>query len=538
MNRRAFLKAGTMVGFGVASGLYSNLLRADSETGSLIPPQYQKAIQDRLRWVDQQVAQGPYLPKWDSLFLFNEAPEWFRDAKLGIYFHWGVYTVPAYGSEWYPRLMHLKGHRVYRYHLQKYGGPEKFPYHKFIPMFRAEHFDPDQWADLFVRAGAKFAGPVAEHHDGFSMWASQVNPWNAGKMGPKRDVVGELEKAIRSRGLKFVTTFHHARRRNWYPRVKGWATTSTDPMLRMLYANLPDDLCDRLWLAKLGEVIDWYHPDLIWFDGRLEDVAEPYHLRFLACYLNGAANWGKEVVVTTKGHDFPPEVSIEDFEKGRLDRLTDYAWLTDDTISTGSWGYTQNLRIKPPHRVLHDFIDIVSKNGCLLLNISPRSDGIIPQNQQEVLLELGKWLKINGEAIYCTRPWFTFGEGPTRLQRGGHFVRGVEYTSKDIRYTRSQDGRTLYAIVLGWPQERELTLTSLLVHKAAPGRVQLLGFDRPLPFRVNEHKQLVVQWPQVEASTLPSKYAYVLKLTEFHFGLHPVAAKEIAQRTAARGKRK
>lgn len=385
------------------------LSRAECETN----------INHQIAKMAEGVAAGPYQANWPSLGAHNEAPEWFRDAKIGIYFHWGVYSVPAYGNEWYAQRMHLKtGNKsYYDHHAKTYGEPDKFPYHNFIPMFKAEKFDPEEWADLFVKAGAKYAGPVCEHHDGYCMWASKLTPWNAGDTGPRRDLVGDLEKAIRGRGLKFVTSFHHERTRGWYPRVAGWPTTTADPQLQLLYMNIDETLFDKMFQANLGEVIDRYQPDLMWFDGQMQLIPEPYHLNFLAYYFNQARKWGREVMVTTKKLQYPQEVSVLDFEKGRAGALTPYPWLNDDTISTGSWCYTADLQIKPAVQVLHDFIDAVSKNGQLLLNISPKADGTIPQDQRACLLAIGGWLKANGEAIYNTRPWLEYGKARTHSRR-------------------------------------------------------------------------------------------------------------------------
>jgi len=512
---------------GVALGLAIAIALGCSAAGAgEIPTRYQKAIEAQLARVDEGVAAGPYKPDWKDLGRHTAAPEWFRDAKFGIYWHWGVYAVPAYGNEWYPKWMHTKKGRrsYYKHHVETYGEPDKFGYHDFVPMFKAEHFDAEAWAELIAKAGARYAGPVCEHHDGFAMWASELTPWNAGAKGPKRDITGELAKAIRKRGMRFVTTFHHERTRTWYPRVEGWPTTSTDPELRMLYANVAEELFNQIFLAKLGEVIGKYQPDLIWFDGQMTQIQTPYHLRFLACYFNRAAKWGRDVVVTTKKHQYPPAVSVEDFEKGRMNRLTDFCWLTDDTISLGSWCYTANLRIKPASRVLHDFIDIVSKNGCLLLNISPKSDGTIPAEQRRVLLEMGAWLKVNGEAIYSTRPWLAFGEGPSRVGKSGSFTRGVAYTWRDVRYTRSKDGQAVYAIVLGWPEGATLALTAPLVEGAEGGKVELLGYGKPLTHKVSEAKQLVIGLPALGEAERPSRHACVLKLTGFKLALNPKAA--------------
>lgn len=408
---------------------------------------------------------GPYTANWESLKKHNEAPKWFLDAKFGIYFHWGVYSVPAFGNEWYPRHMHMKNKREHKHHLEKYGDPAKFGYHDFIPRFKAEKFDPEAWADLFVKAGARFAGPVAEHHDGFSMWDSKLTPYNSKNMGPKRDILGELAKSLRKRGLKVVATFHHARNQGHYPRVEGWPTT--DPKHSLLYGNMPRDKFLKQWKGKLVEVIDKYQPDLMWFDSWLNEIPEKIRQEYLAYYFNRAGKWGKDVVVTYKQNDLPRDVAVQDFEKGRANRLTEYTWLTDDTISRGSWCYTQNLRIKPTSEVLHVLIDIVSKNGQLLLNISPKADGTIPEDQKKVLLGVGAWLKQFGECIYDTRPFFDFGEGPTRLAKGGHFVKMKGgYKPQDIRYTRK--GKTVYAIQLGWPGAgRQVVLTSFAKDKPA-----------------------------------------------------------------------
>ncbi len=263
----------------------------------------------------------------------NEEPDWFKDAKLGIYFHWGVYSVPAFGNEWYPRTMHFLDSEVGKHHLENYGHPSEFGYHDFVPMFKAEHFDANEWADLFKKAGARFAGPVAEHHDGYSMWDSEVTPWNAMDTGPKRDITGELATALRQRDMKLITTFHHAKhlqrfdslpdreggqgyRNSHYPYFVGMPTRSTDPKLRMLYGNIPEqEWLEKVWFGKLNEVIDKYQPDIIWFDSWLDQIPEAYQQKFCATYLNKAQEWGKEVVIVRKQDDLPLDVSVDDLEK-------------------------------------------------------------------------------------------------------------------------------------------------------------------------------------------------------------------------------
>ena len=448
----------------------------------------------------------PYEPNWDSLAKHEAAPEWFQDAKFGIYFHWGVYSVPAYGSEWYPRFMHMEEHPVAKHHREKYGHPSEFGYHDFVPQFTAEHFDPEEWADLFRRAGARFAGPVAEHHDGFSMWDSEVTPWNAMDKGPKRDIAGELEDAVKDRGMKFITTFHHARnlqrhdpgpdnryRTSHYPFHAGMPPTSDDPELRYLYGNIPEEQwLEEIWLGKLTEVVDKYSPDIMWFDSWLDRIPEQYRQRFCAYYLNHAKQQGKEVVIIRKQDDLPLSFTVDDLEKSRKNELAEDPWMTDETVSTGSWSYTEGLEIKPPIDVLHVLIDIVSKNGVLLLNISPKADGTIPQEQKDVLFTIGEWLDHYGEAIYGTRPWYIHGEGPTVEPEGPfkhheEFLK-IKYSPEDVRYTTKEN--KIYAMTMGKPDKKQITLASF-----APGSmpqpieitsVRLMGSKRKLKWSLGQ----------------------------------------------------
>ena len=476
---------------------------------------------------DGDAGSGPYIAKWNLLKKHNAAPEWFRDAKFGIYFHWGVYSVPAFGSEWYARRMYVKGRPEYRHHVATYGDPSKFGYHNFVPMFKAEKFDADRWAELFKQAGARFAGPVAEHHDGFSMWASKLTPWNAKDMGPKRDIAGELAAAIRKRGMRFITTFHHSRNNQrqvkkngklvwtgYYPHIEGWPTASEDPKLRLLYGNIPRKQFLELWKGKLLEVIDNYQPDILWFDSKLNQIPEKYVTEFLAYYFNKAYENGKEVVVTYKERGLPAEIGVEDFERGRENRITEHAWLTDDTISlpeSHSWGYTNELKIKSTEYLLHVLIDIVSKNGQLLLNISPRADGTIPENQRKVLLGIGGWLGKYGEAIYGTRPFVVFGEGPTRLKSGGEYARTkLQYKPEDIRFTTKNN--IVYAIQLGWPGANHETLLESFSAKFRQGSlkiksVSMLGSAEKIAWSLRKDGLAVTS-----SSSAPDKTAVVFKI--------------------------
>lgn len=449
---------------------------------------YGENFEEKLRRPEYTAPSGPYTPEWESLVNHTSAPDWFRDAKFGIYAHWGVYSVPAFYNEWYPLFMYDTANVVYKHHVETHGSPLEFGYPDFVPMFTAKNFDAAAWAQLFKDAGARFAGPVAEHHDGFAMWRTEWTPWNAAEKGPKRDVVGELEKAVREQGLRFLTSFHHGRNELWekngkwegfYSFVKKYFPALLEnPERAIMYGNLPRNIFLQKWEGELKEVVNQYKPDLIWFDDDLSVAPDSLVARFLDFYFNKAAAEGRAVVVTCKSDQIPMNIGVKDYERGRADKMMELPWLTDDAIGDNSWGYVEGLKLKTSDYIIHELIDIVSKNGNLLLNISPRYDGSIPEEQQIILREIGQWLGENGEAIYGTRPWKVFGEGPTQLKKGGSFVEKVDYTAEDIRYTRKSD--TVYAITLGWPGSgKRVTLRSFVetgIHASVDIKsVSLLG---------------------------------------------------------------
>ncbi len=470
-----------------------------------------------------------YLPDLESLKKVNPAPEWFKDAKFGIYFHWGVYSVPAYANEWYPRNMYMEGSRENAHHKEVYGAPADWPYHNFItgandlkgnyvqfkPRLKSEGgaFDPDEWAQLFADAGAKYAGPVAEHHDGFSMWASKVNPWNAKDMGPQLDLAGLLTDAIRKQNLKVIMSMHHAFNiTGFYDAVP----QRDDPVLQILYGQQGTEKNVALWSAKLKEIIDVYKPDIIWQDFNLHKIPENALLGFLAYYYNKASEWNKEVVATYKD-GLNTECAVLDFERGGPADITEKYWLTDDAISSSSWCYTEGIGYYSPKQVLHGFLDRISKNGNLLLNISPMADGTIPQEQKDILLAMGAWLKKYGEAVYATRTWEKYGEGPTLMGAGqGVFTEPAEGTAMDIRYTQSKDNKTLYAIMLGWDKgQKGITLTSL-----APNNVDLRTLKSVTLINAEAGKYLPLKYsqnPEGLTISLPDRsfeeMAYVIRLT-------------------------
>ena len=485
-------------------------------------------------------------PNWRSL-REHRTPQWLKDAKFGIYTHWGPYSVPACGKNgsWYPYNMYRpetsRDPGQTEYHRKTYGGPERFGYKDFIPLFTGEKFDPEEWAELFKSAGAQFAGPVGEHHDGFTMWDTELSEWNAVKMGPKRDVVGELERAIRGQGMRFMVALHHAENWWFYPHwVKGYDTA--DPRYAGLYGpphNLdgplgpaatrpqergtgfthiwPFELQDKpskefldLWKAKTLEVIDKYRPDLLWWDFALERIQEQYRQEFLAHYYNRAVEWGKEVAVTYKYNHLVPGSAVIDLELGRFKDLTYHDWVTDTSIDDqGAWSYVRDAAFKSVTSLVHNLVDNVSKNGYLLLNVGPHADGTIPEAAQERLRELGKWLVLNGEAIYGTTPWLSYGEGPTQMAAEGAFSeeQEVEYTGQDIRFT-TKDG-ALYAICLGWPREQvRIASVAPILYQSEISSVTLLGHEGVLNWRLTPD-DLIIDTPRER----PCDHAYVFKIT-------------------------
>ncbi|HEY5089314.1 MAG TPA: alpha-L-fucosidase, partial [Polyangia bacterium] len=443
-------------------------------------------------WPFAAVAQTPtnFTASWASVDQHNPAPEWFQDAKFGIYFHWGAFGTAAYESEWYPRNMFNKGDGAYTHHLNTYGDPfGNWGYDKFITgaTDKSGHFvqfapklvsnggawDPDAMAQLIVDAGAWFAGPVAEHHDGFSMWDSTANAWNSAQKGPMLNMAALHEQAFRKKGLKFLMAMHHAYHFTGYYQ---YVPAQTDPMLKLLYGQQGSTAENQLWLAKLKEIIDEFKPDIIWQDFNLPQVDEAMRLQFLSSYYNAALSWNKEVVATYKD-GFDNKGEVFDYERGGAGDITNPYWLTDDAVSPSSWCYTTGMGYYTAAQEIDTFIDHVSKNGSLLLNISPMPDGSIPQQQKDLLNAFGAFLKQFGSAIYNTRAWLVYGEGPTKIG-GGSFSGPVAGTASDVRYTASKDGDAVYAILLGWPGNgKQVTLASVTPSRfsVGSGKVYLFG---------------------------------------------------------------
>jgi alpha-L-fucosidase len=475
-----------------------------------------KKVEESVKKIEGVIAKGPYSASWDSLEKFK-VPKWYEDAKFGIFIHWGVYCVPAFGSEWYPRNMYLKDNTVFKHDLETYGPQSRFGYKDFIPMFKAEKFNAGRWAELFKKSGAKYVVPVAEHHDGFPMYASDLTEWCAAKMGPKRDVAGELAAAVRKQGLHFGVSSHRAEHWWFYNGGTTFDSDVNDPRYSGLYGPAQSDKVQPNseyldnWLARAAEIVDKYHPEIVWFDWWIEQPAfKPYLQMFAAFYYNRAAEWKRAVAINYKMKAYPEHAAVLDIERGQLDTLRPIFWQTDTSVGEKSWGYIKDEKFRTPESLIGELVDIVSKNGCLLLNIGPKSDGTIPDEVQKVLLDMGKWLSVNGQAIYATRPWKVYGEGPTKVVAGSFKDTATSgYTAQDIRFTAKGD--TLYAIALAWPEDGKLIIKSLAADseltKRDIKRVQRLGSKAKVKW-TRTADGLIVELPDEK----PGNYAFALKI--------------------------
>ena len=442
------------------------------------------------------IADGPFKPAMDSLKQY-QCPEWFRDAKFGIWAHWGPQAVPMDG-DWYARGMYEPGNKHYKYHLAHYGHPSEFGYKDIIPLWKAEKWDPDRLMQLYQKAGAKYFVSMGTHHDNFFLWNSKLHNWNAVNMGPKRDVVGDWQKAAQKYGLKFGVSEHLGASFTWFqsshradktgPKA-GVPYDGADPKWQDLY-HFPAEPGDKDWYSKnpkwqqqwyseIQELVDNYHPDLLYTDGGvpfgneagLSMIAHLYnssaarnggHLALASpkaidqtLYNSNAARHGGHAEVVYNCKQKSEGRWVEDLERGIMRKIDPYPWQTDTSI--GDWYYNRNWKFRPVSWVIHMLVDNVSKNGNLLLNVVQRPDGSLDPEVEEMLQQLAQWNAIHGEAIFGTRPWLVYGESSVKV-KGGNFGEDYKYNAREIRFTTK--GATLYAIALGWPADGKLVVKS------------------------------------------------------------------------------
>ena len=490
-------------------------------------------------------------PNWESLSSY-EVPEWFRDAKLGIWAHWSPQCVPEMG-DWYARSMYIQGHPDYQYHLEHYGHPSKFGYKDICNLWKAEHWDPEALMARYKRAGAKYFTALGNHHCNFDAWNSRHHQWNSLNVGPKKDIVSGWEKAACAQGLRFGVTIHSTPSRTWrqfFPVTFG--SDKEGPLAGVPYdGNLTKEDGKGLWwegmdpqelytrphpygsdpdpefvenvILRVKDVIDQYHPDLLYFDDALQPIfdlgtflgMQDIAPEIAAYYYNASLDWHGKVDVVLNIKDVPAHLQkpvVQDMERKRLSEIEPFPWQTDTCI--GAWHYQRDLKYKGVREKVVDLIDIVSKNGNMLLNIPMRGDGTIDEAEERFLDGFTQWMDINSEGIYGTRPWIVYGEGPSTQNTGQ--VSGkisdseqAAYTAQDIRFT--QKGKDLFAFLLAWPEDGQAVIQSLKVGSGVPPEqiqgIRLLGRPGELTWRQDErglHVQMTVQ--------KPCEHAYSLKI--------------------------
>ncbi|MFZ4507287.1 MAG: alpha-L-fucosidase [Fimbriimonas sp.] len=464
--------------------------------------------------------QPRFEPTWESLKQF-QAPKWFRDAKFGIWAHWGPQSVPMAG-DWYARNMYLEGTDQYKHHLANYGHPSEHGYVEIIQRWKAQNWDPESLMKLYKKSGARYFVSMGVHHDNFDLWNSKHHSWNATQHGPKRDVVGEWQRAAKRNGLPFGVSEHLGASFTWWRGSKGSDKTGpyagvpydgNNKALADLYHPLPaaDDNAwysknaewHKEWERRIDDLLTQYKPDLLYSDGGVpfgetgrRIVAKLYNQKNPTVYATKDIGSG----------DFVAGTCVLDRERGGMADIQALPWQTDTSI--GDWFYNKGWGYRKPDWVIHTLVDVVSKNGNLLLNVVQRPDGSLDPEVTTLLDEVGEWLKVNGEGIYGTRPWKTFGEGPTKVA-GGHFREDFPFGARDIRYT-TKGTKTLYATFLGWTSETSVSLRSLARFPgvtASIKSVRLLGSPAKIAFQQTADA-LVVQLPKQPSG----KYAFTLKL--------------------------
>jgi len=461
------------------------------------------------------ITPGKFSGTMESLTNYS-CPDWFRDAKFGIWAHWGPQAVPMEG-DWYARKMYQQGSSDYKDHLARFGHPSTNGWKDIIPLWKAEKWDPEKLIELYKKAGAKYFVSMGSHHDDFFLWNSPLHKWNAVNYGPHRDVVAEWQKAAKKNGMPFGVSEHLGASFSWFQ--DSHKSDRTGPLAGVPYdgANsnywdlyhfpaAPDDHStwytkdprwQQQWYDEIKQLVDDYHPDLLYSDGPVP-FGNEVGLSQIANLYNDSLkyNHGRLAVYNCKQ---PSDGRwVQDYERGVNGGINPHPWQTDTSI--GDWFYNRHWKYQPLSWTVHMLVDITSKNGNLLLNVVLRPDGSLDPEVETMLHQLADWTAVNGEAIYGTRPWLVFGEGEVKA-KGGAFKENFQYSAKDIRFTTK--GKTLYAIALGWPAENKFVIKSLAKTDGANQikRVELLGCPGRLKF-AQTTEGLVVELPDKKMSDL------------------------------------
>lgn len=477
------------------------------------------SIESYLQKIDAVIENGPFKDTWESLSAF-QVPSWYREGRFGLFIHWGVYSVPSCESEWYPRLMYKKGTKSCAFHEKTYG--RTVEYRDLIEKFQPEKFNADEWISLFQKSGAKYIMPVGEHHDGVKMYKSELNRWNMADLHG-RDYMAELHGACDKADMGFLISNHRAEHfwffngarkffpdsevaKNQYPDLYGPAympksgnIDRTDEEITPTKEYLED------WLASACEMIDRNQPLAVYFDWWVfKKEFCPYMKKFLAYYYNRGREWGKEVCVFYKWGSVFDGCAVYDVERGQIDGVARELWQNDTAIAKNSWGYTKNNQFKTPGEILRNMIEVISKNGCYMLNVGPKPDGTICDEEKQVLLEIGKWFSVNGEAIYGSNP-FEVCPSEGKKTKNGAFQENKKFSSKDFCFT-AKPGK-LYIFPMGKKLPQTLKIKSMRF-AAEHGirydiqRVHILGEEASLPFTQNQ-QYLQITLPKKRQNELP-----------------------------------
>ena len=486
---------------------------------------------------DLAIAPGPFKGTRESLREW-QVPEWYRDAKFGIWAHWGPQSAVGYG-DWYARNMYIQGNKQYEYHVKTYGHPTRVGFKDLIPTWTADKFDPDHLLGVYKKAGAKYFCSMAVHHDNFDLWDSKYQKrWNAVATGPKRDIVGAFKKAADNHGLRFAVSEHLAPSYHWFSTshmsdktgpLTGVPYDGANPDYADLYHELPkyypygygllnDRQAPQWWkqhyFNRIKDLVDKYQPDLLYTDGDI--FFEEYGLALVANLYNVDSNrhGGRcEAVYTSKlPSDCAVGTCVQDWERGVAAGISANPWQTDTCI--GEWHYTREAQYKSPKYVIDLLVDIVSRNGNLMLNIPLPNSGEPDYEERVILDEITKWMAINSEGIYGSRPWKIFGDGPVASapasERGTRFNEAgrKELTADEVRFTTK--GGTLYAFIMGWPEKLALIKPLATSSPLSPPKirnVELLGYKDKVTW-IQDEQGLTVVMPEQKSSD----YAITLKI--------------------------